>query len=388
MSMRRNALLTPKRREQIPALIFQVAIILLLVWIGWKMVLNAQSNLERLGISAGFGFLTSDAGFDISQKLIDFQEGSSYLQAMIAAYLNTIVLALSGILLCSVLGLIVAFTRFSKNPVLSLVAELYVETFRNIPLLLQIFFWYFGVIASLPSVRNSHILGSVVLNNRGLFLPAFQFTFFGVLVSAGLLICVVAAIIILYRKKTTYGRVDRKTWIWVLIVLSASLAILLFGGPLGKWELPVLSGFTYRGGLTIRPEFVAMLAGLSVYNSTFMSEIFRSGIISISKGQHEAAETVGLSGIKSNLLIVLPQALRVAIPPAGGQLQIVIKASSLSAAIAYPDIMSVIGGTIITQTSQAIECMFIIMGLFLATNLTLTWLLNTYNGFIMRRGGR
>jgi general L-amino acid transport system permease protein len=165
------------------------------------------------------------------------------------------------------------------------------------------------------------------------------------------------------------------------------VVLYLVGYQMGEWNIPKLAGFNYRGGVSIRPEFVAMLAGLSTYNSTFMSEIFRSGILSVSKGQHEAAETVGLSGFKSNLLIILPQALRVAIPPAGGQLQIVIKASSLSAAIAYPDVMSVIGGTIITQTAQAIECMFIVMGLYLATNLTLTFLLNTYNSYIMRRGG-
>lgn len=381
-------LLSPRTREKIPAIIFQLAIILFLAFVGWQIVLNAQSNLDRLGISAGFSFLSTEAGFDISQKLIDFDAGASYFKAMAAAYLNTIVLSVFGILLCSVLGLIVAFLRFAINPVIRFVAELYVETFRNIPLLLQIFFWYFGVIAALPGVKNSYALGPFYLNNRGLFLPAYEFTAWGWLVFSAGLLGVVSAVIILVRYKSAYGRIKLTIWRLAGVFIIIPVVLYLVDYRLGDWDYPVLAGFNYRGGVAIRPEFVAMLAGLSIYNSTFMSEIFRSGILSVSRGQREAAETVGLSGFKVNLLIILPQALRVAIPPAGGQLQIVIKASSLSAAIAYPDVMSVIGGTIITQTSQAIECMVIVMGLFLTTNLTLTFLLNIYNNYIMRRGGR
>lgn len=380
--------LTPTTREKIPAIVLQAAVILLLVFVLREIVGNAQSNLQRLGMNAGFSFLKSEAGFDISQKLINFQQESSYLKAIVTGYLNTLVLAIVSIFLCTVIGLVVAFARFSINPLIAVVAEIYVEVFRNVPLLLQIFFWYFGVIASLPNVKNSFSLGPIYLNNRGLYFPSFGFTSWGWLVLVIDLLSIISIIFILRKSYSALGYIGKKAFWQISICVIIPIMLYIFGGNNGEWDIPALSGFRFRGGLVIMPEFVAMAIGLSIYNSTFMSEIFRSGILSVPKGQFEAAASVGLSGAKTNLFIILPQALRVAIPPAGGQLQVIIKASSLSAAVAYPDIMSVVGGSILQMTGQAIECMFIVMMLYLMTNLTLTALLNIYNNIIMRRGGK
>ncbi|MBW2030899.1 MAG: ABC transporter permease subunit [Deltaproteobacteria bacterium] len=379
--------LNPKTREKIPTILLQIAVLLFLVLIFRECVLNAQNNIDRLGMNAGFAFLNTEAGFEISQKIIPFDAGSTYLRAIIIGILNTLVLAVVSIILCTIIGIIVAFARFSHNPVLTFVATLYVETFRNIPLLLQIFFWYFGVISAFPTIKQSLSLGPIFLNNRGLFLPVMNLTPWGWFVIGVDITAIILVIFFVWKSYSLHGRIARKNSIIITLCIVVPFLCHLFGSRIGEWNMPVLAGFSFRGGINVRPEFVAMLAGLSIYNSTFMSEIFRSGILSVPKGQFEAAETVGLTGAKAYLLVILPQALRVAIPPAGGQFQNLIKASSLSVAIAYPDIMGLVSGTILIQTSQAIECMIIVIVLYLVINLTVTLMLNIYNSLIMRRGG-
>jgi general L-amino acid transport system permease protein len=379
--------LNPKTREKIPAILLQIAVLFILVFIFRECVLNAQNNIDRLGMNAGFAFLNTESGFEISHKIIPFDASSTYLRAIFIGFLNTVVLAVTCIILCTIIGIFVAFARFSHNPVLSFVATLYVEGFRNIPLLLQIFFWYFGIISAFPAIKQSLSLGPIFLNNRGLFFPAMDLTSWGWFVIGVDITAIILIIFSLWKSYSFSGRITRNNSIIITLCIVVPVLCYLFGGRIGEWNLPVLAGFSFRGGINIRPEFIAMLVGLSIYNSTFMSEIFRSGILSVPKGQFEAAETVGLSGVKANLLIILPQALRVSIPPAGGQFQNLIKASSVSVAIAYPDIMGIISGTILIQTSQAIECMFIVMVLYLVINLTVTLLLNIYNSLIMRRGG-
>lgn len=379
--------LNPKTHEKIPAILLQVAVLLFLVFIFRECALNAQNNINRLGLNAGFAFLNQESGFEISHKIIPFNAGSTYLRAIIIGLLNTVVLAMTCIILCTIIGVFVAFTRFSLNPVLTFVATLYVEAFRNIPLLLQIFFWYFGIISAFPAIKQSLSLGPIFLNNRGLFLPGLHLTSWGWFVIGMDIAAIILIINSFWKSYSIFGRITRNNSIVIALCIVTPIICHLFGGRIGEWNLPVLSGFSFRGGINIRPEFVAMLVGLSIYNSTFMSEIFRSGILSVPKGQFEAAETVGLSGVKANLLIILPQALRVSIPPAGGQFQNLIKASSVSVAIGYPDIMGLISGTILIQTSQAIECMFIVMVLYLVINLTVTLMINIYNSVIIRRGG-
>ena len=380
--------LSPVQREKFPSLLIQIGIIIVLILVFREFVLNAQANIQRLGLKAGFSFLGSQAGFEISQKIIEFGRGSTYLTAVIVAILNTLIVSLVGIFLCTVIGLIVAFSRFSSNPVIAFLAGLYVEVFRNIPLLLQIFFWYFGVVGSLPAVRQSFSLGPIFLNNRGLFIPVMDMTTWGWLVLIVDMAAIIAIIYLSLRNYSRYGRITKKSGYLIGFSILLPLVLHLLPGNIGVWNVPSLKGFSFTGGMTISPEFVAMAVALSIYNSTFMSEIFRSGINSVPKGQFEAAETVGLTGARANLLIVLPQALRVSIPPSGGQFQVIVKASSLSAAVAYPDIMHIIGGTMLSITNQALECMAIVALSYLLINLLVTLALNIYNNATMRRGGR
>lgn len=314
-------------RERVPGYVVQVVLLALVAWLAWRGIANFRTNMHALGVSAGFGFLHAQAGFQIAQSLIPFGPASSYLDAIVAAALNTLlVVALAGAL-ATLVAVVVAFGRLAPPGIVRAASSLYVEVFRNIPLLLQILFWYFSAIALLPGVADSLQLGGVLLNNRGLFLP------------------------------------------------------------LGA-DRPHVEGFDVVGGVAILPELMALALGLAVYNSTFLAEIFRAGILSVPKGQIEAAATVGLSGVRAALLIVLPQALRVALPAAGGQYQTLAKASSLAAAIGYPDIMQIVGGTIASQTSQALEAMALVVALYATINLCIALVVAIANRRLLAHDGR
>lgn len=321
-------------RERLPGYGAQAVLLAIVVWLAWRGVANFQANARVLGLSVGFDFLRSQAGFQIAQSLIAFTPASPYLEAIVAATLNTLlVVALAGVL-STLIGLCVAFGRLAPPGVVRGASSAYVEVFRNIPLLLQILFWYFSAIALLPAVGDSIELGPVLLNNRGLFLPSLQF--------------------------------DQA------IVLNR----------------PHVDGFDVAGGVAILPELMALTLGLSIYNSTFLAEIFRAGILSVPRGQSEAAATVGLGGVRAALLIVLPQALRVALPAAGGQYQTLAKASSLAAAIGYPDIMQIVGGTVASQTSQALEAMTLVVLLYASINLAIALIVNLVNRRLLAHEGR
>jgi general L-amino acid transport system permease protein len=320
--------------ERLPGYVGQAVLLAGVGWLAWRGVANFQANMHALGVSLGFGYLHTQAGFEIAQSLVAFSPASTYLDAVVVATLNTLLVVALAAVLSTLIGLVVAFGRLAPHGLIHGAASAYVEVFRNIPLLLQILFWYFSVIALLPPVGDSLLLGAVILNNRGLFLPR-----------------------------------------------------LLLHGPFGL-DRPQIEGLAVGGGFAILPELMALTLGLAIYNSTFLAEIFRAGILSVPRGQIEAAATLGLSGTRAAWLITLPQALRVALPAAGGQYQALAKASSLAAAIGYPDIMQIIGGTIASQTSQALEAMALVVVLYGAINLAIALVIGLANRRLLAREGR
>jgi general L-amino acid transport system permease protein len=321
-------------RERLPGYVGQALMLGIVGWLVWRGVANFHANARALGLSAGYGFLHSEAGFELAQSLIAFTPASTYLDAIVVATLNTLLVVALASVLSTLIGLCIAFGRLAPGGLVRGAASAYVEVFRNIPLLLQILFWYASALALLPPVGESIELGPALLNNRGLFLPSLQ----------------IDPTIILNR--------------------------------------PRVDGFDVSGGVAILPELMALTLGLSIYNSTFLAEIFRAGILSVPRGQIEAAATVGLSGTRAAFLIVMPQALRVALPAAGGQYQTLAKASSLAAAIGYPDIMQIVGGTVASQTSQALEAMVLVILLYAAINLFIALIVNLANRRLLRYEGR
>ncbi len=375
--------------ERLPGYAAQVLLLALVVWLAWHGAANFIRNASALGVSMGYGFLGNEAGFEIAQSLIRFDPASSYRDAVVVATLNTLLVVALSAVLSTVLGLCIAFGRLAAQPLVRGASSAYVEVFRNIPLLLQIFFWYFSAMAVLPGVADSLHLGAVLLNNRGLFLPRLQMTAMGAWSLAGA--CVACIVLLLLARHVL------ATTIRISVVQSALAAVcivLLCMAPL--WLLssqfaldrPQAEGFNIAGGFALLPELIALTLGLSIYNSTFLAEIFRAGILSVPRGQTEAAATVGLSGVRGALLITMPQALRVALPPAAGQYQTLAKASSLAAAIGYPDIMQIVGGTILSQTSQALEAMALVIVIYATINLMIALVANLANRWLMRQQGR
>jgi general L-amino acid transport system permease protein len=375
--------------ERLPGYAGQVLLLAIVAWIAWGGFSNFIGNVRTLGVSTGYGFLQAEAGFEIAQAMIAFGPSSSYLDAIIVATLNTLlVIALAGVL-STLIGLVIAFGRLAPHPLIRGASSAYVEVFRNIPLLLQIFFWYFSAMALLPGVADSLQFGAVLLNNRGLFLPRVQMT----APAAGALAAALLAFALLFWLARRSLRIKGMASAGTLALTGLVLALLCLA-PLALLhsqfglDSPRAEGFNVAGGLAVLPELMALTLGLSIYNSTFLAEIFRAGILSVPRGQSEAAATVGLSGVRAAVLINLPQALRVALPPAAGQYQTLAKASSLAAAIGYPDIMQIVGGTVLSQTSQALEAMALVVVLYAAINLVIALAVNLANRRLLQREGR
>ena len=368
---------------QVRAIIFQAVALLATVAFGLYLFENTQDNLRRLGIASGFGFLSSPAGFDIIQTLIPYSAASSYSQVFWVALLNTLLVSALGIIFATLLGFIIGVARLSKNWLIAKLALVYIETFRNVPLLLQIFFWYFAVLRAAPAPRQSLSLGDTFfLNIRGLYLPAPQFQpgFGWVLATLGV---VIVSVIVLTR----WARRRQMATGQIFPTLSASLALLiglpliafwLAGSPL-HWQVPELRGFNFQGGLVIIPEMASLLLALSIYTAAFIAEIVRAGIQAVSHGQTEASFSLGLNSGMTLRLIILPQALRVIIPPMTNQYLNLTKNSSLAAAIGYPDLVSSFAGTTLNQTGQAIECIAITMAVYLTISLLISFVMNWYN---------
>ena len=369
--------------EFIRGIIFQVVVAAIILGLAAFFVHNTATNLEKRGIASGFGFLSGTSGFDISISLIPYSLQSTYGTAFVVGLLNTLLVSAIGIVLATVIGFIVGIARLSKNFLIGKLAAAYVDVIRNIPLLAQIIFWYFGVLAALPGVRQSiSIFGTFFLNGRGLYMPApiLQPGFW--MIPTAFVIGIVATLITARwarRRQDATGKQFHTIWAGVgLIVGLPILAGLLAGIPV-SWSLPQLNGFNFSGGMDILPEFVALLLALSIYTAAFIAEIVRGGIQAISHGQTEAAFALGLSGTQTTRLVILPQALRIIVPPLTSQYLNLTKNSSLAVVIGYPELVSVFMGTVLNQTGQAVEVIAITMSVYLVISLVISAFMNWYN---------
>lgn len=344
---------------------------------------NTIHNLQQRGISTGFAFLKQKAGFGIIQHLIPYTENDTYGRTFIVGLLNTVLVSVLGIICATILGFIVGVARLSSNWLVSKLAAVYIETFRNLPLLLLIFFWYFAVLRSLPSPRNSlHIGEKFFLNIRGFYLPdpVFQ-QGFGWVEGAVILAVLITIILKRWAKKRQEETGEQFPVLLSstgLILIVPAIAYFATGRPLA-WEYPILKGFNFQGGITIIPELAALLIALSVYTASLIAEIVRSGILSVSHGQTEAAYALGLRPGKTLRLVIIPQAMRVIIPQMTSQYLNLVKNSSLATAIGYPDLVAVFAGTTLNQTGQAIEVIAMTMAVYLTISLTISSFMNWYN---------
>jgi general L-amino acid transport system permease protein len=366
-------------REAFLQVLVLAAVLGAMVW----LVGNVQSNLERQNINSGFGFLSERAGFGINQTLIAFTEDDSFGRVVVVGLLNTLLVSGLGIFFATLLGFSLGVARLSRNWLISKIAMVYIEIFRNVPLLLQIMFWYFGVLRNLPSPRQALSVGDAMfMSNRGIVLPWLEAGAGAMWYGVALL--GLAAGFFWLRRRTLKAKLTtgHSTRFWrPLLVLALALfgaAALMAGVPFAL-DVPQLKGFNFRGGLTVIPEFVALLLALSLYTAAFIAEIVRAGINSVNKGQREAAAALGLPERVALRLVVLPQALRVIIPPLTSQYLNLTKNSSLAVAIAYPDIVSVLAGTTLSQVGQALEIIFVTMMIYLSLSLLTSWAMNRYN---------
>ncbi|MCT8973117.1 amino acid ABC transporter permease [Microbaculum marinisediminis] len=367
---------------KIRGIFFQLLLIAALIFFGYQIVTNTVANLERQNIASGFAFLDTTAGFGIIQSLIEYSEESSYGRGLVVGFLNTLLVAFIGIILATVLGFVIGIARLSQNWVISRIAYVYIEIIRNIPLLLQIFFWYFAVLRAVPNPRDSiELPGSIFVNNRGVFAPRPVFESGSGLAGIALLVAIAAVFFIknwAHRRQETTGQQFPVFWTAVgLIVGLPLIGLIVTGFPVGV-DYPALKGFNFVGGVKVTPEFMALLLALSIYTASFIAEIVRAGILAVSHGQTEAAHALGIRNGPTLRLVIIPQAMRVIIPPLTSQYLNLTKNSSLAVAIAYPDLVSV-GGTILNQTGQAIEIIGIWMVVYLSLSLLTSAFMNWYN---------
>ncbi|MBI5261727.1 MAG: ABC transporter permease subunit [Bradyrhizobium sp.] len=366
----------------------QVAFAAVLAWIAYEIVANARANLESQRIASGFGFLQNTAGFDVSQSLIPYTGSDTYTRVFLVGLLNTLLVSVIGVFFATVIGFIVALCRLSPNWLLSRIGGIYVELVRNLPLLFQILFWYLAVLAALPGPRQSiSLFGAFFLNNRGLVIPR-------PIAEAGLdpflvalAVGIVASLVLrVYSRRALFQRGQLiRIWPYVLGLLVGLplVTLLVFGVPI-TFELPQLKGFNFAGGSRVIPEFVALTVALSTYTAAFIAEIVRAGILSVHRGQMEAGSSLGLSRGATLRLIVVPQAMRVIVPPLTNQYLNLTKNSSLAVAIGYPDLVSVFAGTTLSQTGQAIEIIAITMGVYLLLSLITSAIMSVYGWRINR----
>jgi general L-amino acid transport system permease protein len=362
--------------------VVQLVFVALLVWISYEIVSNTSENLKAQRITSGFDFLVNTAGFDVNQSLIPYSGSDTYTRVFLVGLVNTLLVSVIGIFFATLIGFLVALGRLSPNWLLARISGGYVEVVRNLPLLFQILFWYLAVLATLPNPRQSIALfGSFFLNNRGLIVPKpigeAGFDPFAL----ALLVAIVASTALWrYARRQLFqsGRVI-KVWPYVLFLLTVPplASVLIFGLPV-SFEVPVLRGFNFAGGARVIPEFVALTLALSTYTASFIAEIVRAGILAVHKGQMEAGSSLGLQRGAVLRLIVIPQALRVILPPLTSQYLNLTKNSSLAVAIGYPDLVSVFAGTTLSQTGQAIEIIGITMGVYLLISLVTSAIMNFY----------
>jgi len=372
-----------KIRNYLPQLLTLLFIVLLIGYFTY----NAQVNMDNRGIDFGFHFWGQEASFDIQFSLIEYDGSHSYGRAYLVGVLNTILVAVIGIFFATILGIVIGVSRLSSNYLISRVAEWYIEIFRNIPLLLQLFFWYFAALRALPLPKEAiNFFDISFLSVKGLYIPRFIWTNLDIFFYS-----VIAALVSIFflfsyakKKQEQTGIQTPKFFISFGIIIVLPLLTFLIGGVSLNFEYPILKQmsetiFNYVGGVKIIPELMALAAALSLYTATFIAECVRAGILGVSKGQKEAAGSLGLTTGQTLRLVVMPQALRIIIPPTTNQYLNLTKNSSLAAAIAYPDLVLVFAGTAMMQTGRAIEIVSITMGTYLTLSIAISILMNWYN---------
>jgi general L-amino acid transport system permease protein len=369
------------------SVVYQVVtlvVIIAAVWYAWN---NVVQNLARANMTAGFGFLNSRAGFDVAQSLIDYSSDSTYFRALQVGLINTLVVAAAGIVTATIVGLLVGIGRLSHNWLIARLCTVYVEIFRNIPPLLVIFFWYLGVLALLPSIRTifQHVKDNpdaiFFVSNRGIYMPAPVLgEGFGIVFAAFVIGIVAAIAFTVWANARQRATGQRPPVLWVnlgLILLFPLLVFLVMGSPM-TLDYPVPGSFNMKGGMVIGPEFLALYLALSLYTASFIAEIVRAGIRGVSKGQSEASYALGLRPGQATRLVVLPQALRIIIPPLTSQYLNLVKNSSLAVAVGYADLVA-IGGTILNQSGKSIEIISIWMLIYVSISLTTSLFMNWFN---------
>lgn len=371
------------RQPAFRAALFQILLVLGILALGYYLLSNTLQNMERRGITTGFGFLSNEAGFGILKSLIEYDETHTYGRTFLVGLLNTLLVAGLGIFFATLIGFFMGVARLSHNWLIARLATVYIETFRNIPLLLQIMFWYFAVLRPLPRPRQSLNLGDAVfLNNRGLFLPqpvAEQgFWLVGVAFAVG----IVAAISVArwaHRRQEETGQQFPILSVGTGLVIGLPLLVFWFSGSPMHLDYPALKGFNFRGGMEVIPELAALVLALSIYTGAFIAEAVRSGIQAVTHGQTEAAYALGLRPRVTLKLVIIPQAMRVIIPQLTSQYLNLTKNSSLATAIGYPDLVNVFAGTTLNQTGQAVEVIAMTMGVYLSISLLISMFMNWYN---------
>lgn len=378
---------SPKNR----AIIFQVLSLVAVVLCIFYFVNNMFDNVAKRGITTGFSFLGETAGFGVSQALIPYDDTSStFLDVFIVGILNTMLVGVVGIVLASIIGLMVGIGRLSSNYLIAKLSLVYIETFRNIPILLQILFWYNVVLAALPSPRQSiSYFDSIFINNRGLIVPDPIFESGSSFI---LIAFVLACISVVFLSKWATKRHDLTGEEFPLVKVSLAMVVaapllvfFLTGQPISA-EYPALKGFNFKGGITIIPELLALIFALSIYTATYIAEAVRAGIEAVPPGQKEAAKSLGLKEHVILRKVVLPQALRVIIPPVINQYLNLVKNSSLATAIGYPEIVTLFSGTTLNQVGQAIEIILMTMAVYLVFSIVISLLLNWVNAKMEIKG--
>ena len=373
------------------AILYQIVVLGLVALLGWYLVNNTLTNLASRNIATGLGFLEREAGFDVSESPIAYSPADTYFRVLVVGVLNTLKVSAIGIVLATILGTIAGVARLSSNWLIAKFATFYVEGLRNVPVLLQLFFWYSLITEGLPSPRQAYNpVPGVFLSNRGFGIPVPDWggtmTAMLVALAAGILAAWGVTVWSRKRQERT-GQLFPAFRVGLALIIGLPLVAWLLGGAPTAMDAPELKGFNFRGGATLSPEFAALLIGLVFYTGSYIAEIVRGGILAVSHGQTEAGFALGLRKSLVMRLILLPQALRVIIPPLTSQYLNLTKNSSLAVAIGYPDLVSV-ANTSINQTGQAIEGVAIIMLVYLTVSLSISAFMNWYNRQIALKGGR
>ena len=375
------------RDERILGILSQIVVVAIAVGFVAFLVNNLIGSLTvQLGVPISFSFLDSTAGFDIGESLIEYERSSTYLRAIMVGLLNTLQVAFLGIILSTFLGTLIGVMRLSTNFLVSRFASVYIEIFRNIPLLVLLIFWAQAVFLKFPRIKEAIILFNpyfpIYLSNRGISapwgIPTDSWATYLLVLAGGLILASIVAYFLVQRGKRT-GRMPFVTlWFLVIFLLVATIGWIALPQPL-TLSRPILDGFNTTGGRVYSQQFLALLSGLTIYTSAFIAEVVRAGIQSVSKGQQEAATALGLGGFQTLRLIIFPQAMRVVIPPLTSQYLNLTKNTSLAIAIGYPDLFAVAGNTILNQTGRAIEVFIIVMGIYLSFSLFTSLIMNIYN---------